>query len=62
MFIKLSFNNEVLYVSVNHIQGFKPRMDYTQIWLGDGDIIEVNETESEILKLIEEAKHEKVDY
>ena len=42
--------------------GFKPRVDYSQIWLSDGDIIEVNESPDEIMKLIEEAKHEKADY
>lgn len=62
MFIRLTFENDVMYINVAHIVGFKPRVDYSQIWLSDGDIIEVNETSEEILKLIEEAKHEKADY
>lgn len=52
MFIKVSFKNEDIYLNVAHIVGFKPRVDYSQIWLSDGDIIEVNETSEEILKLI----------
>lgn len=62
MFIKVSFENEDIYINVAHIVGFKPRVDYSQIWLSDGDIIEVNESPDEIMKLIEEAKHEKADY
>lgn len=62
MFIRLTFENDVMYINVAHIVGFKPRVDYSQIWLSDGDIIEVNETSEEILKLVEEAKHEKADY
>lgn len=62
MFIRLTFENDVMYINVAHIVGFKTRVDYSQIWLSDGDIIEVNETSEEILKLIEEAKHEKADY
>lgn len=62
MFIRLTFENDVIYINVAHIVGFKPRVDYSQIWLSDGDIIEVNEYPDKILKLIEEAKHEKADY
>nr|DAN26283.1 MAG TPA: Flagellar and Swarming motility protein [Caudoviricetes sp.] len=62
MFIKVSFENEDIYLNVAHIVGLKPRVDYSQIWLSDGDIIEVNESPDEIMKLIEEAKHEKADY
>lgn len=62
MFIKVSFENEDIYINVAHIVGFKPRVDYSQIWLSDGDIIEINESPDEIMKLIEEAKHEKADY
>nr|DAW12697.1 MAG TPA: Flagellar and Swarming motility protein [Caudoviricetes sp.] len=62
MFIRLTFKNDVMYINVEHIVGFKPRVDYSQIWLSDSDIIEVNESPDEILKLIEEAKHEKADY
>lgn len=62
MFIKVSFENEDIYINVAHIVGFKPRVDYSLIWLSDGDIIEVNESPDEIMKLIEEAKHEKADY
>lgn len=57
MFIRLTFKNDVMYINVEHIVGFKPRVDYSQIWLSDGDIIEVNETSEEILKLIEEARN-----
>lgn len=56
MFIRLTFKNDVMYLNVAHIVGFKPRVDYSQIWLSDGDIIEVNETSEEILKLIEDAR------
>lgn len=62
MFIRLTFENDVMYINVAHIVGFKPRVDYSQIWLSDGDIIEVKEYPDKILKLIEEAKHEKADY
>lgn len=62
MFIRLTFENDVMYVNVNHIQGFKPHNRYTQIWLTDGDVLIVNEHGDKILKLIEEAKHEKADY
>ena len=62
MFIRLTFENDAMYINVAHIVGFKPRVDYSQIWLSDGDIIEVNEYPDKILKLIEEAKHEKADY
>ncbi len=57
MFIKVSFKNEDIYLNVTHIVGFKLRVDYSQIWLSDGDIIEVNETSEEILKLIDEARN-----
>lgn len=56
MFIRVTFENDVMYVNVNHIQILKPHMRYTQIWLSDGDAVTVNETESQILKLIEEAR------
>lgn len=62
MFIRLTYEKDVMYINVNHIQGFKPHMRYSQIWLSDGEVVTVNETESQILKLIEEAKHEKADY
>ena len=56
MFIRLTFENDVMYINVAHIEMFKPHMKYTQIWLSDGDAVTVNETESQILKLIEEAR------
>ena len=62
MFIRLTYKNDVIYINANYIEGIKRLEDYTQIWLVDGDIIRVNETAREILKLIEEAKHEKADY
>ena len=46
MFIRLTFKNDVMYTQI----------DYTQIWLSDGYTVAVNETESQILKLIEEAR------
>lgn len=62
MFIKVTFKNDVMYINVEHIEMFKHRIDYTQIWLGNGYTVAVNESPDEILKLIEEAKHEKADY
>ena len=61
MFIRLTFKNDVMYINVDHIEMFKHRVDhtqidYTQIWLSDGYTVAVNETESQILKLIEEAR------
>ena len=61
MFIRVTFKNDVMYINVEHIEMFKHRVDYTQIdytqiWLSDGYTVAVNETESEILKLIEEAR------
>nr|DAW68509.1 MAG TPA: Flagellar and Swarming motility protein [Caudoviricetes sp.] len=53
MFIRLTFNHSVLYVSSKHIQAIKPFMDHTQIRLSDGEIIKVNESGDKILKLIE---------
>lgn len=62
MFIKVTFKNDAMYINVEHIEMFKHRIDYTQIWLGNGYTVAVNESPGEILKLIEEAKHEKADY
>ena len=62
MFIIVTFKNDVMYINVEHIEMFKYRMDYTQIWLKDGYTVAVNESPDEIMKLIEEAKHEKADY
>lgn len=61
MFIRVTFKNDVMYINVEHIEMFKHRVDhtqidYTQIWLSDGCTVAVNETESEILKLIEEVR------
>lgn len=62
MFIKVSFKNEDIYINVAHIEMFKHRVDYTQIdytqiWLGNGYTVAVNESPDEILKLIEEARN-----
>lgn len=57
MFIRLTFKNDVMYINVEHIEMFKSRIEYTQIWLSCGYTVAVNETESEILKLIEEARN-----
>lgn len=62
MFIIVTFKNDVMYINVEHIEMFKNRIDYTQIWLSNGYTVSVNESPDEILKLIEEAKHEKADY
>jgi hypothetical protein len=62
MFIIVTFKNDVMYINVEHIEMFKNRIDYTQIWLSNGYTVAVNESPDEILKLIEEAKHEKADY
>ncbi len=62
MFIRLTFNYKVLYINAKYIEGFRPLIDHTKIWLSGGDVIEVNESPDEIMKLIEEAKHEKADY
>lgn len=56
MFIRLTFNYNVLYINAKYIDGFKPRVDHTQIWLRGGEIINVSESPDEILKLIEEAQ------
>lgn len=61
MFIKVTFNNRETYINVAHIEGFREHGQHTKIWLSDGDIIEVDEPLSEILKRIEEVKHEKAD-
>ena len=62
MFIIVTFKNDVMYINVEHIEMFKNRIDYTQIWLSNGYTVAVNKSPDEILKLIEEAKHEKADY
>lgn len=56
MFIRLTFNYNVLYINVKYIEGFRPLIDHTKIWLSDGEVVEVNESPDEILKLIEKAK------
>lgn len=58
MFIRVMLlpDNVWSYVNVEHIEGFRPYMDYTVIWLSDRDIIRVRETSEQILKLIEEAR------
>lgn len=61
MFIKVTFNNRETYINIAHIEGFREHGQHTKIWLSDGDIIEVDESLSEILKRIEEVKHEKAD-
>lgn len=62
MFIIVTFKNDVMYINVEHIEMFKNCIDYTQIWLSNSYTVAVNESPDEILKLIEEAKHEKADY
>lgn len=61
MFIRVTFNNRETYINIAHIEGFREHGQHTKIWLSDGDIIEVDESLSEILKRIEEVKHEKAD-
>lgn len=56
MFIRLTFENDVMYINVNHIKCFKPYERYTHIWLSDDGYVAVNESMDEILKLIEEAR------
>lgn len=56
MFIIVTFKNDVMYINVEHIEMFKNRIDYTQIWLSNGYTVAVNESPDEILKLIEKAK------
>lgn len=53
MFIRLTFNYKVLYINAKYIEGFRPLIDHTKIWLRGGDVIEVDESPDEILKLIE---------
>ena len=62
MFIRLTFNYKVLYINAKYIEGVRLLIDHTKIWLSSGEAIEVNESPDEIMKLIEEAKHEKADY
>lgn len=56
MFIRLTFNYKVLYINAKYIEGFRLLIDHTKIWLSGGEVIEVNESPEEILKLIEKAK------
>lgn len=56
MFIKVTFNNRETYINIAHIEGFRERGQHTKIWLSDGDIIEVDESLSEVLKRIGEAR------
>lgn len=59
MFIKvtlLNIDNSPAHINIAHIQGFRPHIDYTSIWLSNGEIIRVKDTESQILKLIKEAR------
>ena len=56
MFIRLTYNKDAIYINVDYIEGFTPYVDYTKIWLADGDIIKVEETINQILKLIEEVR------
>nr|DAU66328.1 MAG TPA: Flagellar and Swarming motility protein [Caudoviricetes sp.] len=59
MFIKVTLLkiNTPAYINIAHIEGFRPRGQHSNIWLSDRDIIEVDESPSEILKLIEEARN-----
>ena len=56
MFIKVTFNNTPAYINIAHSEGFRPYGQHSKIWLSDGDIITVEESPDEILKLIEEAR------
>lgn len=62
MFIRLTLNYRALYINAKYIEGFRLLIDHTKIWLSSGEAIEVNESPDEIMKLIEETKHEKADY
>nr|DAK13537.1 MAG TPA: Flagellar and Swarming motility protein [Caudoviricetes sp.] len=57
MFIRLTFNYRVLYINTKYIEGFRTLIDHTKIWLSSGEVIEVEESPDEILKLIEEARN-----
>lgn len=57
MFIRLTYNDDVIYINPTYVEGFKRLEEYTQIWLVDGDIIRVKQYPEEILKLIEEARN-----
>lgn len=57
MFIRLTFNYKVLYINAKYIEGFRALIDHTKIWLKGGEVIEVDESPDEILKLIEEARN-----
>lgn len=56
MFIRVTYNNEIMYINVAHIEGFRPYKDYTQVWLSDGEMILVEETINQVLNLIKEAR------
>lgn len=59
MFIRVTLlnnDNTPAHINVDHIQGFRPHIDYTSIWLSNGEIIRVNKSPEEILKLIEEVR------
>ena len=60
MFIKVTLLNSdkpPAYINIAHIEGFRPYGQHSNIWLSDRDIIKVDESPSEILKLIEEARN-----
>lgn len=59
MFIRVTLKNNTkdeAYINIAHIEGFREHGQHTKIWLSDGDIIEVDESLSEILKRIEDAR------
>lgn len=59
MFIKVTLLNSdktPAYINIDHIEGFRPYGQHSKIWLSDRDIIAVDESPEEILKLIEKAK------
>lgn len=59
MFIKVTLLNSdktPAYINIDHIEGFRPYGQHSNIWLSDRDIIAVEEPVSEILKQIEEAR------
>lgn len=59
MFIRVTLlnnDNTPAHINVAHVQGFRTHIEYTSIWLSNGEVIRVSESPEEILKLIEEAR------
>ncbi len=60
MFIKVTLKNNTkdeTYINIAHIEGFRSYGKHSNIWLSDRDIIPVDESPDEIMKLIEEARN-----